>query len=229
MQDIPTLMPFQLTPFNGDEHIQKEFLKLKKDFNITTVVETGTCLAGTTIWLAENFNRVFTIEVNKTWLKIAINRIETAAVGDKVKAYLGKSEQVLDDIIKLYSLTDNTIMWLDAHWSGACPLVDELKAIAQNKIKPVICIHDFMVPDEPELGYDSYAGQPFTFEWIRPYLDNIYGEGLYGYAYNTAEKAAGARRGIIYIAPMQTFHTLIKDPQGKELDAWDMSLNNEQK
>lgn len=203
MQDIPTLMPFQLNPFNGDEYIQQEFLNLKKKFNITSVIETGTCLAGTTIWLAENFNRVFTIEVNKTWLKIAINRIEAASVGDKVKAFLGKSEQVLDDIIKLYSLTDNIIMWLDAHWAEACPLLDELNAIEQNKIKPVICIHDFVVPNEPALGYDSYGGQPFTFEWIKPYLDKIYGEGLYEYFYNTNEKSAGAKRGIIYITPKQ--------------------------
>lgn len=203
MQNIPTLMPFQLNPFNGDEYIQQEFLNLKNKFNITSVIETGTCLAGTTIWLAENFNRVFTIEVNKTWLKIAINRIEAASVGDKVKAFLGKSEQVLDDIIKLYSLTDNTIMWLDAHWAEACPLLDELNAIAQNKIKPVICIHDFMVPNEPSLGFDSYGGQPFTFEWIKPYLDNIYGEELYEYFYNTNEKSAGAKRGIIYITPKQ--------------------------
>lgn len=201
MQDIPTLMPFQLAPFNADKHIEQEFLKLKKEFNITTVIETGCCLGGTTIWLAQEFDRVFTIEVNKTWLKIAINRIEAAAVGGKVKAYLGKSEQVLDDIIKIYSLTDKTMLYLDAHWSESCPLLDELKSIAQNKIKPVIAIHDFMVPNEPELGYDSYAGQPFTLEWIKPSIEAIYGVDGYEYYYNSAEKSAGAKRGIIYLTP----------------------------
>jgi hypothetical protein len=203
MQEIPTLMPFQLTPFNGCTFIQEEFLKLKKKFNISTVIETGTCLAGTTIWLAQNFDRVFTVEVNKTWLKIAINRIEAAAVGDKVKAYLGKSEQVVDDIIKLYTLANNVIFFCDAHWSEACPLQDELRAIAQNKLKPCICIHDWYVPNEPELGYDIYAGQPFTYEWIKPNLDEIYGVDNYDYYYNSSERATGAKRGIIYITPKQ--------------------------
>jgi hypothetical protein len=226
MQDIPTLMPFQLNPFNGDEFIQEEFLRLKKKFNITSVIETGTCLAGTTIWLAQNFDRVFTVEVNRIWLKIAINRIESASVGDKVKAFLGKSEQVLDDIIKLYSLKDNTLMWLDAHWAEACPLLDELKSIANNKLKPIICIHDFMVPGEHELGYDTYGGQPFTFEWIKPYLDNIYGDGMYGVSYNTNENSGGAKRGIIYLTPMQIYHTIVDDGKGGMIDSWEAGLSS---
>lgn len=201
VQELPNLMPFQTAPFNGDHNIGIEFLRLKEKFNIVNVIETGTCLAGTTIFLAENFKRVFTIEVNRAWLKIAIGRIEAAGVGHKVKAYLGKSEQVLGEIIQLYSITDNTICWLDAHWLESCPLLDELRAIAKNKIRPVIAIHDFFVPNEPKLGFDSYNDQPFTFEWIRPRLDEIYGEGGYDHYYNSDATSTEIKRGIIYITP----------------------------
>lgn len=200
-QELPNLMPFQVSPFNGDRYIEKEFLKLKERFGITTAIETGTCLAGTTIFLGQNFDRTFTIEINKPWLKIAISRIENAGVGDKVKAYLGSSERVLDDIVQLYSIGNETIIFLDAHWGGYCPLFDELKAIAKNKIKPVIAIHDFLVPGEPALGFDSYMDQPFTFEWIRPALDKIYGADGYEHYYNSIDKSEGAKRGIIYITP----------------------------
>ena len=172
---IPNLMPHQTAAFNADHHVEAEFLKLKQRFAIATAIETGTCLGGTTVFLGQNFDRAFTIEINKTWLKIAINRFDGAGVGEKIKAYLGSSEKVLDDIIQIYSITDKCILYLDAHWQGYCPLHDELKIVAKNKIKPVICIHDFFVPNEHVLGYDSYNGQPFTFEWIKQLLDEIYG------------------------------------------------------
>jgi hypothetical protein len=204
IKDIPNLMPFQLDAFNNDKFIQQEFLKLKDRFGIKAVIETGTCLAGTAIFLGKNFDRVFTIETNKAWLKIAISRIEAAGVGDKIKAYLGKSENLLGDIIQLYSLGDNIICWLDAHWNESCPLQDELRAIAKNKIKPVIVIHDFKVDGEPALGYDSYNGQAFTYEWIKPLLIEIYG-GIdgYEYYYNSDATSTAVKRGIIYITPKQ--------------------------
>lgn len=198
---IPNLMPHQTIPFNGDKFIENEFLSLKERFGLTTAIETGTCLGGTTIFLGENFDRAFTIEVNKAWLKIAISRFEAAGVSNKIKGFLGSSEKVLDDIIQLYSLDSSFILYCDAHWQGYCPLQDELKIIAKHKLRPVIAIHDFCVPNVPALGYDGYNGQPFTFEWIKPRLEEIYGVDGYEYYYNTNEKSAGAKRGIIYIIP----------------------------
>lgn len=200
-QELPNLMPFQTAPFNADVNIENEFLKLKERFNITTAIETGACLGGTTIFLGQNFDRAFTIEINKAWLKIAIGRIEAAGVGEKVKAYLGSSEKVLDDIIQLYSIGDDTIFFLDSHWNQYCPLQDELRIIAKNKLKPVIVIHDFKVDGEPALGYDSYNGQPFSFDWIKPRLDEIYGTDGYEYYYNSDATSTEIKRGIIYITP----------------------------
>jgi len=204
IKDIPNLMPFQLEPLNADTFAQQKFLRLRERFNIRTAIETGTALGGTTVFLGKNFDRTFTIEINKAWLKIAISRFESAGVSNKIKPYLGSSEKVLDDILQLYSLGDDTLIFCDSHWNEYCPLLDELRIIAKNKIKPVIVIHDFKVPDEPELGYDSYNGQAFTYEWIKPLLIEIYG-GIdkYEYFYNSDETSTSVKRGIIYITPRQ--------------------------
>jgi hypothetical protein len=88
------------------------------------------------------------------------------------------------------------LFYLDAHSHIETPLLDELKAIAEAEIKPIIVIHDWKIPDRPDLGYDSYNGQDYTFEWIKPSIEAIYGDE-YAYYYNN--QAEGAKRGVIYI------------------------------
>jgi predicted O-methyltransferase YrrM len=185
----PILMPYQSFPFNGDHFIEQEFLKLRDRFNITTAVETGTCLGYTTLWLAKNFERVVTIELNKTFLDIARRKFLEHPNIISIRGNSG-------DLLSSLKVDSNTIFFLDAHWRDQCPLHDELKAIADLKIKPVIAIHDFKTDDE-RFGYDSYKGQPFEIEWIKHLLYN-----KYSYHYNTGFVEQSAQRGIIYIYPL---------------------------
>jgi len=94
---------------------------------------------------------------------------------------------------------DDTFIFLDAHWGSHCPLKEELEQIRRAGIKPVIAIHDFVVPNHTELGYDEINGQPFTYEWLKEDIDSVYGEDGYNVHYNS--EAEGAKRGIIYIVP----------------------------
>ena len=190
----PLLMPFQEKPFNADVQIQKEFLKLKKKYGLTCAIETGGCLGYTTMWLAENFERVKSIELNSTYYAIATNRLSNHK---NVQVVMGDSAVSLHPILS--DVEDDTIFFLDGHWQNSVPLESELQQIASVGIKPVITIHDFQVPDHPELGFDEYNGQPFSFEWLKPRFDAIYGENGYERYYNS--KAEGAKRGIIYICP----------------------------
>ena len=52
------------SPFNGDTFIEQEFLYLKERFELTTAVETGTHEADTTVWLAKNFLKTVSCELN---------------------------------------------------------------------------------------------------------------------------------------------------------------------
>ena len=198
----PTLMPYQQCPFNGDTFIEAEFLKLKERFGVSTVIETGTCLGYTTLWLAKNFEKVYTIELNKEYCELARAKFLQYP---NITSIHGNSE----DVLRHLRIDGNAMFFLDAHWGNNCPLLGELHAIQRMGIKPVIAIHDFLVPDYGEvLGYDQFKGQPFKIGWIKSILDQIYmngtmvmGKPMYEFYYNSLEKSTGARRGIIYIYP----------------------------
>jgi hypothetical protein len=190
------LMPFQWDAFNGDTFIEKEFLKLKKKFKIKSAIELGTCLGSTTLFLSKNFDKVTTIEINEDFANISKERIEEANC-ENVQLHIGSTIDVLPSI----EITNDTIIFVDSHWLEVCPMQQELEIIASKGVKPIIAIHDFLVPNEIELGYDSIHGQPFEFQWIEPKLDAIYGKEGYTYYYNTSEKSTQIKRGIIYITP----------------------------
>lgn len=195
----PILMPYQDRPFNGDHFIESEFISLRDRFNITTAIETGTCLGYTTLWLAKNFDRVYTIELNKPYCDIARSKFLQYP---NITSIHGNSEDVLKYLkIDNNGLWSRVIFFLDAHWGNQCPLLKELYAIYQLGLLPVIAIHDFNVPGEG-LGFDSFKGQPFDLNMIRRSLKQIYGsDENYKYYYNSLPKSSGAQRGIIYIYP----------------------------
>lgn len=215
--ELPNLMPYQECPFNGDTFIEKKFLELKERFKLTSAVETGTCLGSTTAFLSRNFDHVYTIEISEEFANIAKARLEKLVSYSEylcLTMYRGKSEEKLPVILKSHNdrIGDNTIFFLDAHWGDHCPLKDELKAIADAGIKPVIAIHDFFVPGAQTLGHDvavvpaeggAVDFQPFDFPWLEESFNKIYGEKGYAYEYNSDEKSMGAKRGIIYVYPRQ--------------------------
>jgi hypothetical protein len=203
----PILMPFQDLPFNGDTFVQAEFLKLKEKFNIDRVIETGSCLYSTTKWLGENFESVKTIEINEDYSKYGIHKVKDMP---NVTAIVGiSSVEWLNQVASVYESNPYIIhnflhlFFLDAHWGDDCPLLQELEAISKLRTtqKPVIVIHDFKVPNEPTLGYDSIHSQAFEFDWIKPKLEMIYGVDGYDYYYNTDATATEIKRGLIYITP----------------------------
>lgn len=194
------LMPFQEEPFNGDTFICEEFLKLKQIHSITTAIETGSCLYSTTKWLGENFDKVLTVEVNKEFADHGSEKIKHLL---NVGAFIDDSVLFLHKTLPDIPTDESVILFLDAHWNDNCPLLQELSAInlLNTKKPPVIAIHDFYTGN-PELGFDSYGGQPFVWDWISPYiqvLENKFG-CYYHHFFNT--QATGAKRGIVYIQPL---------------------------
>ena len=192
----PTLMPFQDCPFNNDHFVAKEFLKLKDEFKIDKIVELGTCVGGSTKWMAQNFLEVHTIEIQKPFQDIAKLRCE----GMAVNFHLGSTVDVLAGVLAQPG-TGRVLCFIDSHWGDHFPLFDELKIIKESGLKPVIVVHDCMVPDEPAMGYDSYKGVAISFETMKPYIDDIYGEEGYSYHFNSDKASTEIKRGLIYIYP----------------------------
>lgn len=194
-------MPFQSQPFNGDTYIEQEFIKLRDKYDIVIAIETGTCMGSTTLWLSDNFEKVYTIEIDAGYYQIAMAKFTNK---DNITAICGSSPNVLNNLLNKFG--NRTIYFLDAHWTSNCPLLAELKAISNAGLRPIIAIHDFKVPGS-SLGFDSYNNQPFTLDWIKPALAEIYNEADsnvndYTYYYNSDETATGAKRGILYVIPL---------------------------
>jgi hypothetical protein len=142
---------------------------------------------------------VISIEINEGYLQMAKTLIGPL---HNVHTYCGASEKILGNVLEREApVNGNTIFYLDAHWELHCPIQDELRIIAEHKIHPVIAIHDFHVPEEPGLAFDSYSGQPFTFDWLKPLFDDIYGAGGYDHSYNSELNSTEIKVGIIYITP----------------------------
>lgn len=180
--------------FEGDEYLAADIANICKVKEVDLIIETGTYRGFTTQRLAE-LAETYTVELNEEFFKESKKNI-----GDnpKITQFLGNTVDFLKE--QLPKLKDKKLLFfLDAHfYNQPCPLLHELAVIAENKIKPIIAIHDFLNPSHLDYGYDIYNGQPFTWEWIKPSIEKIYGEN-YSFHYN--DKATGAKRGVIFIQP----------------------------
>lgn len=189
------LMPRQASALNGDTYACNEFLKLRDKFNINTVVELGSCVFGSTKWFANNFSKVITVEICEEFRNIGLKRTEGLT---NITSILGDSITKLPEMLKMCD--DKTIIFIDSHWQ-TLPLFDELKIIKNSGLKPVIIVHDCLVPNEPKLGYDSYEGVDISYAAMKMYIDDIYGVDNYEYHYNTDSESTDVKRGIIYCYP----------------------------
>lgn len=206
MANEPILMPNQAKPLNGDTFALNEFLKLKEKYNVKTLMELGSCVFGSTKWFSENFESVITVEINNDFRKIGLERINGNFWSElpkniqvnNVLSLLGDSVTMLPQML---SLCDNrTIIFIDSHWQ-TLPLIDELKLIKNSGLLPILVVHDCFVPNQPNLGYDSYEGIDISYETMKPYLDEIYGADRYSYHYNSDAESTEVKRGIFYCYP----------------------------
>lgn len=186
--------------FEGDIIAKDKFKSIVEEHNLHTIIETGTYRGATTMHFSNWVVKVFTVENNEenyNYSKLILGSLEN------VQIYLGSSEKVLSNILsnmdKKSPKKNKFLCFLDAHWGAYNPLLDELKAIAESGLKPIIAIHDFKVPEHPELGFDVYGKIVYEWDWIKNSIEAIYGIDKFKVEYNS--EAEGAKRGIIYIYP----------------------------
>lgn len=187
-----------MNAFAGDSNIANEIACLHDKHPFALIIETGTEFGHTALWLSKLAD-VITIEANYDHYLKAVDRCEE----HRVCCVFGDSASVMRGFaaVRVGGLNDNVLFYLDAHCQeeDECSLTAELSAIGNFNCNPTIVIHDFQNPEKPELGFDSYKGQPLCLEMIQPHLDRIYQEPGYKYHYNTV--AEGGLRGVIYITP----------------------------
>ena len=137
----------------------KSTLLLKKAGNINHFVETGTYYGNTSLWAAEHFDSVETIEFCEEIFQEAQNKLKNYK---NIKCHYGDSRVILEKII--HQSNNNMLFWLDAHWSSGntygendqCPLLKELEIIFSDNRDHIILIDDArtfihppMLPNDP--------------------------------------------------------------------------------
>lgn len=179
--------------FCDDTFLAAEFKKLVDQHGVKTIIETGTYLGDTTPALAKLVPTVHTIEVNADYFDRSAKRLSTIP---NITRHFGSSPAKLAEIFK--TAEQPMLLFLDAHWYSYCPLLDELAVVAEAKMKPIIIIHDFKSPNNPNLGFDMFGDQEYNWDLISKHVHAIYGDNV-TVSYNT--EATGARRGAIFLIP----------------------------
>jgi hypothetical protein len=139
--------------FNGQCFRQLIFWELARSCKFEAIVETGTYVGCTTLFLASNCNLpVYSAEISARWLAIAKRRL-TAYSNVKFT----KADSV--DFLSSLPLSQGTriFFYLDAHWLNHLPLREEIELIFSKFSKFVVMIDDFRVPGDDGYTYDDYG------------------------------------------------------------------------
>jgi hypothetical protein len=139
--------------------IDKNFLLLLQDdfTRYSCFIETGTLNGTTTFAMEPFFNKVYTIELSPLYYTNTKQRYS----GDKIQFLLGDSSIVFKDLLP--SITEDTIFFLDGHWSSGntgkgekdCPLMEEITHITNLfKHSAILIIDDYRL-----FGLDKTSGK----------------------------------------------------------------------
>lgn len=185
-------------PFEGSAEIADIIRNIIETHHINAYVETGTQRGASVKWVRENFPLLYiaTIELNRDYFLEAFENLRDCGV----MQLLGSSPEQL---LRLrFRDCERVLFFLDAHGCGTdrTPLLEELESIAllmaRDGIIPFLAIHDFQVPDHPELGFDVYPDQTINREFIEPHLRKL---GFAGSILRYNSIPDGAARGFCYI------------------------------
>lgn len=123
-------------------------LLLQKSAGLSTFIETGAYKCWTTVWAADHFAQVYTIEACPPLYEAAIRAYADL---NNVTFLFGDSRAELAQVLQ--KAQQPALILLDAHWigdriasakvpGGECPLREELLAINASMVAHYILIHD---------------------------------------------------------------------------------------
>lgn len=153
-------------PFSLQDIVLRERLRqIVREQGIRCVVETGVDKGLSTVEFSKMADYVFAVDNQMPALQTAYDNLGKAGrfLNPNVTLCYGNSPFILWSLQPL--LPDETLYFLDAHWQEYWPILDEIRAIRPGT--GVIVIHDMVVPDHPELGYDGYNGCNLDYVYVK--------------------------------------------------------------
>jgi hypothetical protein len=165
--------------------IDSSFLNNELEANVKdypSFVETGTYKGESIFNMEPYFDKLYTIEIKKEFYE----EVRSKYTGDKITFLLGDSSSLIGTVCS--SLTENTIFFLDGHWSSCgtgkgdkdCPLYEELQSIMiELKQKAIVIIDDVRLFGKgPNKGNEVCNWEDISssriLEIVGPRLDKCY-------------------------------------------------------
>lgn len=157
---------------------QHRILELRRRFNVSVFVETGTYRGKMVFAMRPHFRRIVSIELSEELAEKARRLFSTCP---EVEIVQGDSAEKLGEV--LADLNEPALFWLDGHYSGgetghgekSTPVLEELKAIFEHDVAGhVIAIDDAQCfgedPDYPSLDeveqFVAVSGGAYGFELV---------------------------------------------------------------
>ncbi len=163
---------------SADIQILHDLLKYKERYDYSVFVETGTSNGQSTRIFSNHFEKTYTCDNSELEGEF---REATLKSGKNITFMFGNSTDCLPVFFNEIG-HDKFYLFLDAHGTS-WPILDELQIVADFGYKPFIFIHDFDCGHEG-WKFDCWGPDDFVhlnYEYVKPKMDLIYGEGNYGY------------------------------------------------
>jgi len=192
---VPT--DFEALAFNGQNGRQAIFAELLSALDVRLIVETGTYTGITTGFMARSSGLpVISCEVNPRFHAVAKLRLKDVG-GARLENV--DSRRLLRQLAAEKANTETpTFFYLDAHWYGDFPLLEEIAIVAENWGRFVIMVDDFQVVGDPGYSYDDYGGgEALTPEYIEAAVKR-YDLSAFFPSMPSSEEA-GRRRGCVVL------------------------------
>jgi hypothetical protein len=155
-------------------------LWLRDRATVKDFIETGTYLADTTLWAAQHFDRVVSIEADPKLYDGARKRL---ALCRNVDLRLGRSQDMLSVLVR--EMNQPALIWLDAHWcagdipvagkEGECPVLEEIAAVDTGITQHLILIDDaryFLNRPPPPHKHEHWPSAGAVMEQLRAKFDS---------------------------------------------------------
>lgn len=134
-------------PVPAPHYVKQDIIdQYGKKYSCKALVETGTYLGDMIEAQRNDFNQLYSVELNEALHADAVNRFKNFP---HITILKGDSGEVLFNLVP--KLTHKTLFWLDGHYSGGitssgdveCPIYKELDAIFNNNsLEHIILIDD---------------------------------------------------------------------------------------
>lgn len=188
--------------YGTDSIMLNDTLYLKQLFNWDIFVETGTDRGETIRVVRPYFSKIYSCEIEpERW-----DYYHDLLDDDNIIIKNGPSVEYLPQFFEEIG-HDRFFLFLDAHWGGNWPILDELALVAQWGYKPVIIIHDF----DNGLGFAFDRFRPeennptgieylMNFDYVKESIEKVY--GVDGYIFRTNTECNNTHKvGCAYFYP----------------------------